>query len=127
MKFFEAVEIARKTGKKIGTKLYEHYGNVSEWRGGTLVWENSSQFVFIDENVIDADWQVIEPPPKLYTFAEAYEMMKAGKWMIATSTKVMYTMANGVIEYKYSDSQIIHSSAYISIDSINSQWQEANP
>ena len=79
MKFWEAVEVARKMGKKISFKQ-----GVAEWSStrNALVWIRSSdQVVFLDDVVLDADWQVIEPPPKEYDFAEAYQMMKAGRWM----------------------------------------------
>lgn len=77
MKFWEAVEVARRTGKKI-----KRTGStdVASWVNNKLMW-NCTDTVMVYEHNIASDWQVIEPPPKEYDFAEAYRMMKDGKWM----------------------------------------------
>lgn len=122
MKFFEAVEIARKTGKKI-----KHVNSVDEarWINDRLVWQCGDTVLVYSHN-LDADWQVIEPPPKQYTFAEAYEMMKEGKWMkvvggVDCRTHIgcwLIKQVGCLVTYKFDR---------IPIQEIESKWEEVNP
>lgn len=126
MKFFEAVEIARKTGKKI-----KHVNSVDEarWINDRLVWQCGDTVLVYSHN-LDADWQVIEPPPKQYTFAEAYEMMKAGKWMKVSCISQAYRYHNSAgwvwckdIATNSMGLDFITFSPYM----IESKWEEVNP
>ena len=60
MKFFEAVEIARKTGKSIQA----NGGGVAYWDGIYLRWEprETRHNVLLSSYNLDDDWKVIEPP-----------------------------------------------------------------
>ncbi len=87
MKFWEAVEIARTTGKEIRCLATRQ---VAEWsyEQNRLGWNYGSGggLVFVKSDIIDSEWEVIEPPLPEYSFAEAFAMMKQEKWMKALST-----------------------------------------
>ena len=125
MKFFEAVEIARKTGKAI-----KNGNEVASWKYSTdaLHWESTGAFVLIDGVKIDADWQVIEPPPE-YSFAEAFAMMKQGKWMKPNGSMDCRTQADGQPHGKWLVRQVGCLAAYqfdcFPVAFIESKWTEA--
>lgn len=84
MKFWEAVEAARKTGCMIKVKAagLQSAGCTAIWNDTLgLVWKIDGQRVPILDIYLDANCEIVPVPPKEYSFAEAYKMMKAGKWM----------------------------------------------
>lgn len=98
MDFWEAVKIARTTGKKIRCKAY--YGN-DEWI--VMAWDNAHDVMLQVDQVegtrtigmpnirgayLNAGWEVVEPPPKEYEFMEAFKMLQEGKCMMCLSNKV---------------------------------------
>lgn len=75
MTFFEAVEYARKTGKQVKSNACPV---LVEWRDGCLMWAGTGHAVSVKQSLLDATWSIAEP---MYTFSEAYAMMKQGKPM----------------------------------------------
>ena len=54
MTFFEAIELARKTGKKVKTDN----AYVAGWIGGFFLWVPTGEAVRIDDWVMNAEWSV---------------------------------------------------------------------
>lgn len=132
MTFWEAIEEARK-GKKICFRSNSLWDAV--WKDLRLVWAFNNSNVEIHQQYLDGNWSVVEGPPKLYSFAEAYKMMKAGKWMIpvnlANSTSWGWATrmrSNGQWEWRKDGTGITrHRDGSFCQEQIDSQWQEANP
>lgn len=91
MKFWDAVEIARKSP---GTVIKRHDCDDSKelkpqanFFNGELRWTCDLPVPITDHN-LDAEWTVVNPEPKQYTFTEAYAMMKSGNNMKSLATGV---------------------------------------
>lgn len=127
MKFFEAVEIARKTGKTIKRNGVD----IAKWDSSKLIWESTKDYVLLFDHNLDADWQVIEPPPKQYTFAEAYEMMKDGKWMRMVSGINQAFRYHNSVGWVWCKDIATNSMGLgfvtFSPDMIDAKWEEVNP
>lgn len=125
MKFFEAVEIARKTGKSIQA----NGGGVAYWDGLYLRWEprETRHNVLLSKYNLDEDWQVIEPPPKEYDFTEAYRMMKEGKWMRPVGNTLEHACRSGEWRCRSSSNYYATCNPYLHWKHIESKWIEVNP
>lgn len=75
---------------------------------------------------IDADWQVIEPPPKEYDFAEAYQMMKAGKWM-QSHLGYQRRFYEGIWQIRSKWGVVSHIPHAINACEIEDKWIEVQP
>jgi len=87
MKYWEAFDIARKTGKRVQTQ----HGTHAKWHGTKMVFCIAHSEVPLRDWVMDAEWSVVEEPQKEYDFPEAYAMMKKGAWMRPVDHNVAYT------------------------------------
>lgn len=141
MTFFEAIAHLRENGGRVA--LVNKYGSPSEaaWCDGVMQWVNSWLPVASCPTTIDGEWFIVQPPPKSYTFAEAYAMMKAGKWMFRVKRpECAFRLMNGKwYRKRHSDiakwnvtEELVNtfetsSSILFSSEDIESQWQEANP
>lgn len=122
MKFWEAVEVARKTGKKINRGR-----SIAIWLVNRLIWECTKANVPVSDYNLDYDWQVIEPPPKEYDFAEAYQMMKAGKWMKPLGTYECRAYVDGYWRIKNIGCDVDFMSDRIPVNHIEAKWIEVQP
>jgi len=123
MKFFKAVRIARETGKVIRNSD----GDRARWVDNHLEWVNPSDIaVAVYDCHLDDNWEVETPPPKEYTFAEAYQMMKAGKWM-ESATGYQRMHCNGIWCVANVDVSIGLRPHNFSSYEIDSKWIEVQP
>jgi len=122
MKMFEAIEVARKTGKKI-RRGKDH----AVWFDDKLIWEGIRTCVMFSNVNLDADWEVVEPPPKEYDFGEAYQMMKAGKWMRPVGNTLEHACLSGEWRCRNSSSHCTSCNPYLCWKHIDSKWIEVNP
>lgn len=127
MRFWEAIEEARKGKKIVRNGEIQQVG----WSALGLRWLYNNDPVSLCPYNVESEWSVVEDPPKLYSFHEAYAMMKAGKWMRTTTNSMLYKrdhhdnwwFKNGLRERP----EMIHSIAIFSPEHVDSQWQEAHP
>ena len=122
MKMFEAIEVARKTGKKI-RRGKDH----AVWFDDKLIWEDIRTYVMVSNVNLDADWEVVEPPPKEYDFTEAYRMMKEGKWMRPVGNTLEHACLSGEWRCRNSSSHCTSCNPYLCWKHIDSKWIEVNP
>lgn len=82
MKFFEAVEIARKTGKKIRCLNASSlaYWEPPVWDKGLRRLELHEQPLYVTDDVLDSEWEVIEP-----TITISQAILKAAKHGLAVN------------------------------------------
>lgn len=118
MKMFEAIEVARKTGKKI-KRGKDH----AVWFDDKLIWEGIRTCVMISNVNLDADWEVVEPPPKEYSFAEAFQLMKQGKRMMPSGGGFAYYFDGA--DWKV-DGNVFKTPTFYPSD-IDSKWIEVQP
>ncbi len=124
MKFWEAVEVARRMGVKV---LCVSTKQVALWKYEEFIWEKGDRIALVPGH-LDADWRVIEPPPE-YSFAEAYQMMKQGKWMKPNGSMDCRTQADGQPHGKWLVRQVGCLATYqfdcFPVAFIESKWTEA--
>lgn len=127
MKFWEAVERIRKYGGKITRPIACGTASAEAWWDDRVLMDGAGRSFVVEARDLDADWQVVEPPPKEYSFMEAFAMMEQGKWMRPV-TKMGWTQRVKDCHIEFKDDGGMadkNTGAGFLIREIKSKWIEA--
>lgn len=126
MTFMEAVKASSDRGVKI--RLKGHTGFSAAWINGRLSWVHGdhgySGEVLISWDVLGGEWEIVPTPPRQYDFAEAYKMMKGGKWMKLGETGTPQRFKDDYLIVFMSQLAYVYDEPCFSAKDIDGKWIE---